>query len=165
MAEIPPLPSSLTTKPVIAAFRSVRMREIHISREHLRQIVAHAREGRPNEVCGLMGGRAGKVEKLYRMENADSSPVSYSFDSGDQLRIVKEMESEGLSMVGIYHSHPEAPPLPSQTDIKRAFFPGTREPNYPGVAYVIVSLVSGEPEIRAYLITKNSLKKVKIIAF
>jgi proteasome lid subunit RPN8/RPN11 len=140
-------------------------REIRISREHLSKMVAHAREGRPNEVCGFMGGRDNTVEKLYRMENADSSPVSYSFDSGEQLRAMKELESEGLNMVGIYHSHPEAPAMPSQTDIKRAFFPGTREPNYPGVVYVIVSLMPVEPEVRAYLITEDALKKVEIIAF
>lgn len=138
------------------------MKEILLSREHVDDMLAHAREGSPNEVCGLMGGSGNTVRKLYRLRNMDASPVSYSFDPAEQLRVMKEMERDGLEMVGIYHSHPGAPAMPSQTDISRAFFPGTREPNFPGVIYVIVGLMLEEPEVKAYLITEESVEKVKV---
>ncbi|HEB01922.1 MAG TPA: M67 family peptidase, partial [Nitrospirae bacterium] len=91
------------------------------------------------------------------------SPVSYSFDSTEQLRVMKEMESRGLKLVGIYHSHPDSPPIPSLTDIRRAFFPGTREPNFPDAAYMIVSLTENEPEVNVFLILGSEVQKVELI--
>lgn len=138
------------------------MDEILLSREQLESITAHAREDYPREACGLMAGRDGAVLRLYRMKNLDASPVSYRLDPSEQLRAMREMERDGLEIVGIYHSHPDAPAMPSQTDISRAFFPGTREPNFPGAAYLIVSLSSGEPEIRAFRITSDAVEKVRL---
>lgn len=138
------------------------MDEILLSREQLESITAHARDVYPHEACGLMAGRDGAVLRLYRMKNLDASPVSYRLDPSEQLSVMREMERDGLDIVGIYHSHPDAPAMPSQTDISRAFFPGTREPNFPGAAYLIVSLAAGEPEIRAFRITSEAIEKVRL---
>jgi len=136
--------------------------ELLLSREQLESITAHAREDYPREACGLMAGRDGAVLRLYRMKNLDASPVSYRFDPSEQFSVMREMDRDGLEMVGIYHSHPEAPALPSQTDISRAFFPGTRELNFPGAAYLIVSLAAREPDIRAFRITPEAIEKVRL---
>jgi proteasome lid subunit RPN8/RPN11 len=129
------------------------MTEIVIGKEHLEDIVSHALEAGSQEACGLLGGSGNRVERVFRMRNTDASPVSYGFDPGEQLRVLKLMKEEGLDMVAIYHSHPASEAYPSQTDVSRAFFPGTRELNHPGTAYVIVGLAGNEPEVRAYTIT------------
>lgn len=54
------------------------------------------------------------------------------------------MDAAGEELVGIYHSHPVSQPYPSPTD--RA------EAHYPDALYVLVSLRSGTPELRAYRI-------------
>lgn len=138
------------------------MERLTISREHLDAVISHARSDLPNEACGLLFGSDGRVEQVRPILNVDSSPVTYSFDSREQLRVMGEMESRGLKLVGIYHSHPDSPPIPSLTDIERAFFPGTREPNFPDAVYMIVSLTENEPEVNAFLILGSEVQKVEL---
>jgi len=127
------------------------------------EMVSHARSCLPDEACGMLGGIAGKVRKLYALDNADPSPATYVIDPLDQLRAIRDMESGGLELLGIYHSHPDSPPLPSITDINRAFFPGSRELNYPGVAYVIVGLSGPAPEVKAFRIEEKGVVPVEIV--
>ncbi len=75
---------------------------------------------------------------------------------------MREIEREGLELLGIYHSHPQSPAIPSRTDIERAFFPGTREENYPGSVYLIVGMASDEPEIRGYLIRADGVEEITV---
>ncbi len=138
------------------------MERLVISREHLDAVIAHARSDLPNEACGFLFGRNGSVEQVRPILNTDPSPVSFSFDSNEQLRVTNEMEKRGLELLGIYHSHPDSPPIPSLTDIRRAFFPGTREPNYPSAVYVIVGLSEDEPEVNAFLFLGDEARKVQI---
>ncbi len=138
------------------------MEELLISREHLDAVIAHCRSDLPDEACGLLFGRDSRVEHVRPILNTEPSPVSYSFDPSEQLRVMREMESEGFELLGIYHSHPDSPPIPSLTDIRRAFFPGTREPNYPSAVYVIVGLSEDLPEINAFLILGDEARRVHL---
>jgi proteasome lid subunit RPN8/RPN11 len=140
------------------------MTHIFISKEHLDDIISHSREVYPKEACGILAGKGNTVERVYRMKNIDDSTVTYSFDSGEQFKVMKEIEKDGLRMVAIYHSHTSSPAFPSQTDISRAFYPGTDYENYPDTAYVIVSLAYEEPEINAFLIKKGAIEKIKILS-
>jgi proteasome lid subunit RPN8/RPN11 len=126
-------------------------------------IIAHAGSDLPNEACGLMFGTGGKVMQVRPILNTDPTPVSYSLDSGEQQRVMKDMRADGLSLVGIYHSHPQSPAIPSLTDIRQAFFPGTREPNYPDAVYVIIGLGNDEPEVNAFLILGTEAKRVDLV--
>lgn len=138
------------------------MASLVISREHLDAVIAHSRSELPNEACGLLFGRDGRVEQVRPVLNSEPSPVSYSFDSAEQFRVMKVMEAAGLKLVGIYHSHPESPALPSLTDIRRAFFPGTREPNFPDAVYVIVGLSGNPPDVKAFLIHGDEVQRVDL---
>jgi proteasome lid subunit RPN8/RPN11 len=140
------------------------MDAIRISRVHLDEMEAHAREAYPEEACGLLAGRDGEAVKVCRLRNVDASNVTFRFDPGEQIRAMKEIAREGLEIVAIYHSHPVSPPYPSQVDVARAFFPGTREPNYPGVAYVIIGLAADGPEFKAYRIAPSYIDEVSILA-
>ncbi len=126
-------------------------------------IIAHAKSDLPNEACGLMFGNMGKVEQIRPILNRNPSPVSYSLDSQEQLSVTTDMASRGLKLVGIYHSHPDSPPIPSLTDIKRAYFPGTKEPNFPEAVYMIVGLSGDEPEVNAFFILGSEIQKVEIV--
>jgi proteasome lid subunit RPN8/RPN11 len=108
-------------------------------------IVAHAREGVPHEVCGLVAGREGRGERLIRCANVHATPTTrYEMDPRDQLRAFREMDDRGEELIAIYHSHPATQPYPSPTD--RA------EAHYPDAFYVLVSLRAQAPEVRAYRI-------------
>ena len=126
-----------------------------ISREHIDEIVAHAREEAPNECCGIVASTDGAAVKVFRATNAEASPVRYSLDPNEQLRITNEIEGAGWELGAIYHSHVRSEPYPSQTDVNLAF--------YPDAIYVIVSLRNpDEPEVRSFRIADERVEEVPL---
>jgi proteasome lid subunit RPN8/RPN11 len=65
------------------------------------------------------------------MLNAARSPTFYEFDSGDLLRLYRDMDSRDEVPVVIYHSHTATEAYPSRTDISYA--------SEPEAHYVLVS--------------------------
>lgn len=88
----------------------------------------HAREGLPNECCGLIGGQfAGHTalaEWIVPVPNEINSPVRFRMEPREQLRAFQALESRSMEMVAIYHSHPRGPQHPSQTDVEEFLYPG-----------------------------------------
>ena len=120
---------------------------LRIDRATYDQIVAHARRDHPDEACGVVAGPAGtdRPERFVPMLNAARSPTFYEFDSGDLLRLYREMDDRDEEPVVIYHSHTATEAYPSRTDIALA--------QEPGAHYVLVS--TREPdhtEFRSYRI-------------
>ncbi len=117
----------------------------------------------PNEACGILGGKDGRVEKVYLMRNVRPSPVSYEMDAEEQFRVMKDIRREGLALVGIFHSHTTSPAYPSSVDVEQAYWPGTLYPNYPRAVYVILSFRDRErPEVRGFLIGDDRVSEVPI---
>jgi proteasome lid subunit RPN8/RPN11 len=108
------------------------------------EIIAHARAGLPNEACGILAGRDGRVERFYPAESDEPSPYYYRIEARDQIRIMNAIDDAGLDLVGIYHSHTSSPAYPSRTDAEQAF--------WPDAVYVIVSLAEPESDVRGYRI-------------
>lgn len=118
---------------------------------YLQDILSHAQEGKPNEVCGLVAGSDGRAIKLYRTTNNDPAPrVRYNVDPLELLNALREMERNHWSLMAIYHSHPATEAYPSATDIGLAY--------YPEAVYVIVSLADAEsPVVRAFRIADGKV--------
>jgi proteasome lid subunit RPN8/RPN11 len=113
-------------------------------------MVAHAREGLPNEACGILAGRDGRVERFFPAEPDDPSPYYYRIEAREQLRILDKIDDAGLELVGIYHSHVASPAYPSRTDVEQAF--------WPDATYVIVSLAGGAADVRGYRIVDGDVQ-------
>jgi len=125
---------------------------LKLSRDQLDEMIAHAREDAPNECCGMVAARDGHAVRVYRAANAAASPYRYEVDPRDQFRIQDEIESEGLDLGAIYHSHTRSAPYPSQTDINLALTRDGAHELWPGTLYVIVGVAEDEPEVRAFTI-------------
>ena len=132
------------------------------------ELIEHAQQGNPDEVCGMLAGRDGRVERVFRVRNtadevtADSGvfrdratgvaapgrrAVHYYMDPRDQLRVYNEIDELGLDLIGYYHSHTHTEARPSPTDVRLA----TDLASY----YVLVSLTdTSHPPVRAWRITK-----------
>jgi proteasome lid subunit RPN8/RPN11 len=118
---------------------------LELTRAQVDEMIAHAHAEHPNECCGLLAGRGGRVETLFRGRNVDQSPYTYRLDPHEQLRLFKDIDARGLELVAIYHSHTQSPAYPSRTDVAKALYPET--------AYVIVSVQDEQtPEVRAFRI-------------
>ena len=118
---------------------------LRIDRATYDQIVAHARRDHPDEACGVVAGPVGTdlPARFVPMLNAARSPTFYEFDSGDLLRLYREMDDRDEEPVVIYHSHTATEAYPSRTDISLAQEPGahyvlvsTREPDHTDVPVV-----------------------------
>lgn len=121
-------------------------------------IVAHAQETYPNECCGLLAGRGGVVTRVYRMTNADQSPVTFRVDPRDLIQAFQEMDDRGLDLIGIYHSHTHSPAYPSPTDVDYSR-------GYPDAAHLIVSLADREmPTVRCFRIMDGRIHEEELLA-
>lgn len=136
------------------------MGSIVIARTQIDAIVAHARVGAPDEVCGVVSVRDGTVVSVVPTRNAAATPRNrFEIDSRDLMRIV-EIERDGLD-VGFYHSHPVSAAYPSSTDIGFAEL-------WPGALQLMVSLrhdSSGGtgPEFHAYRIFPPRVDVVDLV--
>ncbi|WP_459806721.1 desampylase [Halopiger thermotolerans] len=100
-------------------------------------VLERARDGQPDEICGVFGGdfdsQRSHVRSQYPAENAAETPrTRYRIDPEEQLAIFERLEDRGEEIVGFYHSHPRGPPRPSATDAAQA--------TWPDRSYLIVSL-------------------------
>lgn len=135
-----------------------------ISRDGLKRMVDHCLAGYPDEACGVLGGRDGRVGKVYCMTNARPGPVSYEMDPEEQFRVLNDLRQEGLDLIGIFHSHPGGRAYPSAIDVEKAYWPGTSLPNYPEAVYVIVSLRERQaPDVRGFSIVDGTVAEVPVL--
>ena len=112
------------------------------------EINARARAEYPHEACGLLIGReaGGRtlVERVASCRNlaGDRLADRYLLDPNDFRAADETARREGFDIVGIWHTHPDHPARPSETDLEAA---------WPGYSYLIVSVTSaGVAERRAW---------------
>ncbi|MDP8952404.1 MAG: M67 family metallopeptidase [Actinomycetota bacterium] len=116
--------------------------------ELIAEVIAHAREGQPEEVCGWLAGRGNRVERVYPVPNASEDPErDFRMEPEAQLSAMLEIREAGLDLTATYHSHPRTPAEPSAKDLALAA--------YPDSFHLIVSLANGRPEIRCYRVTEQ----------
>ncbi len=124
---------------------------IRLAREVFDEMLAHARLCDPAECCGLIGGViedvdacCGIAQSVYRLRNvAFDQHVAYEAAPKELFAAQKTLRARGEQLLGIYHSHPrESDPLPSQTDVRRAY--------YPSAIYFIVGLNKSETRLGAF---------------
>ena len=122
------------------------------------EIIEHAREVAPIEACGYLAEKDGVVKRVFRLTNADASPVHYTLVPAEQFAAVREMRKSGHELRAIYHSHPANPARMSEEDIRLAF--------ECGLSYVIVSLAGEEPVVNSFTIADGvaSEEEIKMVA-
>jgi len=116
---------------------------IRISEEPWQVMVDHARQTYPRECCGVMLGtvptdgsekqvvRAVPVENAYEGGQEDR----YEIRPTDLLKVEREARAAGLSVVGIYPSHPDCGAYFSKTDLQNSC---------PWYSFVVISIVKGD---------------------
>ena len=137
------------------------MATLRLSSEQYRTIVAHCFDGLPDEACGMLAGPmngvgepTGDVTQVYPCRNADASARTYTVEPRDLLRAMRDAESHGDDIIGVWHSHTHTDAYPSQTDVRHAVDPAW--------IYVLVSLRHGEPALRAYRIRDGAITELAV---
>ncbi len=103
-------------------------------------MVEHARATYPNECVGVMLGKQEDgiktVTMALPMENVNPGPKfeRYTLDAKDLLAADAAARRHGLTLIGIYHSHPDCGAYFSQTDLKNSC---------PWYSFVVLSMRKG----------------------
>ena len=132
-----------------------------VSRAVIEQIGEHciARYRAPNgfeEACGLLVGTSANntVTEFHAVDNVAASARIYELDAKQHMMIERDVESRGLEVVGVMHSHTHTEAYPSATDVARAPDPIWH--------YMIVTLMRGVPEPRSYRIVAGQISEEHI---
>jgi proteasome lid subunit RPN8/RPN11 len=121
--------------------------DLVLSEDLARAIEREGSAAYPNECCGIMIGRdvteggttQRALERLEPMQNvwdAAEQRRRFAIDPLALMKAEKTAAEQGKLVIGFYHSHPDHPARPSETD---------RQYGWPFYSYIIVSIAKGEP--------------------
>jgi proteasome lid subunit RPN8/RPN11 len=119
----------------------------------LQEMIAYVDRLAPLEACGLLAGKKARAEKMIGVTNQAHSEVRFVMDPSEQLRAFDWIESHGLDLVGIFHSHPAGPETASPTDIAEAAY---------AVVHVVLSRRAGVWRTRGFWIENGAAREVTL---
>ena len=125
-----------------------------IGKKHLDEMLAHVESQSPLEACGLLAGKNDQVEKVLLVRNQVQSPVRFVMDPYEQLQAFEWIHSNGLSLLGIFHSHPAGPEVVSVTDIAEAAYE---------VAHIICSRSGEQWQVRGFWIENGRAAEIQLL--
>ncbi|HSR53564.1 MAG TPA: M67 family metallopeptidase [Acidobacteriota bacterium] len=129
-----------------------RHQDVVILGDVLDVMIAQARREAPLECCGLLTGRGGRVEQAVPMVNAAASATRFEVAPADLFQFFRELRRSGQTLVGIYHSHPASPAVPSPRDVS--------EFHYPEAHCWIISLAQEPPSVRCWRWVRMGFREV-----
>jgi proteasome lid subunit RPN8/RPN11 len=120
------------------------------------QMLEQARRIFPDECCGFLYGTEDKegnriVREMTAVDNSKEGDKRRRFEiSGrDYLRAERYANEKDLLLIGIYHSHPNHPAIPSEHD---------RVAAQPYFSYIIISVMQGNIDhIRSWRLADDAL--------
>jgi proteasome lid subunit RPN8/RPN11 len=156
---------------------------IRLNQEHLQTIRTHAESTYPDECCGIIFGyldSKGKTvvevmptENVWNTEAAADFPDEHKAKSKRrQYTIAPQVmlkaqkaarvsearrgsEARSLNIIGIFHSHPDHPAIPSECDRLYA---------WQGYSYIIVSVQNGKAgELRSWSLDDTHQFQAEVI--
>jgi len=111
---------------------------LNISNHLVEKINAHLEAAYPGEGAGFLLGEEGDVRDVMPLENAREDEARHNrflITPEDYLKAELKADSLGLSLIGVFHSHPDCPNVPSEYD---------REWAQPFFSYIITRVDHGK---------------------
>ena len=111
---------------------------LNISVQLIEQINAHVEKAYPEEGAGFLVGDEGEVKEILPLSNAREDAARnnrFLITPEDYLKAELKADSLGLSLIGVFHSHPDCPNVPSEYD---------REWAQPFFSYIITRVDEGK---------------------
>ena len=115
-----------------------------------RAVASHGESTYPHECCGFLFGKDSKegrtIDGYLAVENrrTENRERRFLVSPEDYLHAERYAEEQGIQLLGIYHSHPDHPAIPSEHDRVQAM---------PFFSYIIVSIEKGKAvDFRSWLL-------------
>jgi proteasome lid subunit RPN8/RPN11 len=111
---------------------------VSVSQRAFETMTRHASAAYPHECCGAMIEVDGEIVEALPLSNVTEEEARRRFlvGAGDYRKAEARADAIGGTLAGFYHSHPDHPASPSQTDLDAA---------WPNLSYVIISVAAGAP--------------------
>ena len=102
------------------------------------QMNTHVEKAYPEEGAGFLIGEAGEVKEILALSNSREDGARHNrflFTPEDYLQAELKAQGLGLDLIGVFHSHPDCPNVPSEYD---------REWAQPFLSYIITRVDNGK---------------------
>ena len=90
-------------------------KKIIISNLLRENLVQHANKQYPYEACAILLGNTNEetweTTEIFLTKNTDKSEINFTVSNEQLLEGYTKAEKNGLSVVGIFHSHPKSEPV------------------------------------------------------
>ncbi|MDO9302847.1 MAG: M67 family metallopeptidase, partial [Anaerolineales bacterium] len=109
-----------------------------VSNDLIEQINKHVEEAYPEEGAGFLIGVEGEVKQILSLPNAREDEARHNrflITPEEYLKAELAADRLGLSLIGVFHSHPDCPNIPSEYD---------REWAQPFFSYIITRVDEGK---------------------
>lgn len=133
----------------------LKITKIFITKDHLSEIIAIAKQCAPNEACGIIAGEGSTIKKIYEISNSLQSPVEYLMDAAEMVEVFWEIEKKSWDTVAFFHSHPTSPAIPSLTDLQNNYYPDT--------PYLIVGCEEKIWTVRVFYLNRIDFQEIPLV--
>jgi len=109
-----------------------------VPKQLVEQINEHVEKAYPEEGAGFLIGDEGEVKEIVALSNAREDEARHNrflITPEEYLKAELKADSLGLSLIGVFHSHPDCPNVPSEYD---------REWAQPFFSYIITRVDEGK---------------------
>lgn len=127
---------------------------LRIERSVWNDMIGYCRSALPDEACGVLLCESGDETSTIRHwrpipNRASLRDRAFAFDPAAWIRVWYEADAAGRVPLGIFHSHPGAPAVPSPED---AAGNGSGLPTY----WIVSFVPQGGCDVRAYTLAESS---------
>ncbi len=126
---------------------------LRVSEKLIDEISQHVEAAYPEEGAGFLLGAVGEALKILALKNIREDEARHNrflFTPQDYLQAELKADELGLSLIGVFHSHPDCPNVPSEYD---------REWAQPFFSYIITRVDKGKSvSHRSWKLTEDRSK-------
>lgn len=132
------------------------MERVELPRPLAIQLLHAALQAPGVEVCGLVAARDSMPVRVIPVRNVATDPRNlFEMDARELIDAAKAMRANGEELFAIYHSHPDAAPVPTRTDLERS--------GHPEKLHLIISLqVKGVLQMRGWRFNGETSEAIEI---
>ncbi|OAJ72315.1 hypothetical protein AYJ08_01735 [Brevibacillus sp. SKDU10] len=124
---------------------------ILISKTLVSQLLAAAKQQLPYEFTALLGGHQNMITSFYPASSEVASTDTFLVSPSIFFQRIAQMKKQQESWLGVLHTHPLSPAVPSSLDI--------RGWHYPQLCYWILSFATEIPDLALYQISQGHVQR------